>query len=117
MKSQFDRELEERFIRYARIDTQSDEKSTASPSTKKQYDLLNLLVKELKEFGAEEVTLTDYGAVIATIPATARNGAPTIAFLAHVDTAPQLSGTGVKPIVHRNYDGHDIVLPDDPSRV
>jgi len=117
MKSKFDREIEERFVRYARIDTQSDEKSATSPSTKKQYDLLNLLVNELKEIGAQDVTLTDYGAVIATIPATVKNSAPTVALLAHVDTAPQFSGTGVKPIVHRDYDGRDIVLPDDPSRV
>jgi tripeptide aminopeptidase len=117
MKSRFDREIEERFLRYARIDTQSDEKSSTSPSTEKQYDLLNLLVNELKEMGAQDATLTDYGTVLASVPATAQNGAPTIAFLAHVDTAPQFSGTGVKPIVHRNYDGRDIVLPDDPKRV
>ncbi len=117
MKSRFDREIEERFVRYARIDTQSDEKSPTSPSTKKQYDLLNLLVNELKEIGAQDVKLTDYGVVLATVPATAKNGTPTIAFLAHMDTAPQFSGTGVKPIVHRNYDGRDIVLPDDPRRV
>ena len=117
MKSKFDREIEDRFVRYARIDTQSDEKSATSPSTKKQYDLLNLLVNELKEIGAQDVTLTDYGTVLATVPATAKNGAPTIAFLAHVDTAPQFSGAGVKPIVHRNYEGRDIVLPDDPKRV
>ena len=73
MKSKFDSELEERFVRYARIDTQSDEKSTTSPSTKKQYDLLKLLVTELKAIGAQDVTLTDYGAVLATIPATVKN--------------------------------------------
>jgi tripeptide aminopeptidase len=117
MKSEFDREIEDRFLRYARIDTQSDEKSPTSPSTKKQYDLLNLLVNELKEIGAQEVRLTDYGTVLATIPATVKDGAPTIAFLAHVDTAPQFSGAGVKPIVHRNYDGRDIVLPDNPKHV
>jgi len=117
MKSKFDREIEDRFVRYARIDTQSDDKSTTSPSTKKQFDLLNLLVNELKEMGAQDVTLTGYGAVLATIPATTKNSAATIAFLAHVDTAPQFSGTGVKPIVHRSYDGRDIVLPGDPKRV
>lgn len=117
MKLKFDSELEERFIRYARIDTQSDDKSNTSPSTKKQYDLLNLLVDELKGLGAQEVTLTGYGAVIATIPATVKHRVPTIALLAHVDTAPQFSGAGVKPLIHRKYDGKDIVLPDDPSRV
>lgn len=113
----FDHELEERLVRYCRIDTQADASSPTSPSTEKQYDLLNLLVEELKQIGIEDVQLTDYGAIIATIPATVQTDAPAIAFLAHVDTAPQFSGTGVKPIVHRNYDGSDIVLPDDSSRV
>jgi tripeptide aminopeptidase len=107
----FDREVEERLVRYARIDTQSDEKSPTSPSTKKQYDLLNLLVDELKEIGAADVRLTDYGAVLATIPATVRSDSPSIAFLAHVDTAPQFKADGVEPIVHRQYGGGDIVLP------
>ncbi len=113
--SEFDREIEERFIRYARIDTQSDEKSSTSPSTQKQYDLLRLLVDELTSIGAQDVKLTEYGAVLATIPATTTTEIPTIALLAHVDTAPAFNGTGVKPIVHRNYDGGEIVLPDDPS--
>ena len=113
----FDRELEERFLRYVRVDTQSDEKSTTSPSTEKQYDLLELLVKELKDIGAHDVRLTDYGAVLATIPATLDADTPTVALLAHVDTAPQFSGTGVKPIVHRNYAGGEIVLPDNPGVV
>ena len=73
-------------------------------------------MEELKEIGAQEVTLTAYGAVLATIPATVQADVPTIALLAHVDTAPQFSGTDVKPIVHRSYNGEDIVLPDDPSR-
>ena len=71
----------------------------------------------MKEIGAQEVTLTDYGAVLASIPATVQADVPTIALLAHVDTAPQFSGTNVKPIVHRSYNGEDIVLPDDPSQV
>lgn len=111
----FERELEERLLRYVRIDTQSDEKSTTSPSTSKQYDLLRLLVGELESIGARDVTLTEYGAVLATIPTTVSARGPTIAFLAHVDTAPAFSGTGVKPIVHRHYDGGDLVLPDDQS--
>jgi tripeptide aminopeptidase len=117
VRPEFDREIEQRFVRYARIDTQSDEKSDKAPSTEKQLDLLNLLATELKSFGAQDVTLTSYGAVTATIPSTVRTGVPTIAFLAHVDTAPAFSGTGVKPIVHRNYDGGDLVLPDDPEMV
>lgn len=115
--SAFNREVEERFIRYALIDTQSDEKSTTSPSTEKQYHLLRLLVDELKSFGVQDLTLTRYGAVLATIPATANPDGPTVALLAHVDTAPQFSGTNVKPVVHRNYAGGEIVLPDDPSVV
>jgi tripeptide aminopeptidase len=113
----FDRELEERLMRYARIDTGSNEASQTTPSTEKQYDLLRLLVDELKEIGAQDVTLTDYGAVLATIPATTTKDVPTIAFLGHVDTTEAFAGTGVKPIVHRNYDGGDISYPDDPNRV
>jgi len=115
--SSFHTELEERLIRYARIDTQSDEASGASPSTSKQFDLLRLLADELREIGAQDVALADYGAVLATIPATTQTSAPTIAFLAHVDTAPAFNATGVKPIVHRKYTGGDIVLPDDPHAV
>ncbi len=111
-RSDFDREVEERFLRYAQLDTQSDEKSPTSPSTQKQFVLLELLASELTSIGAADVRLTDYGVVLATIPATVKAAVPTIGFLAHVDTAPQFSGTGVKPIVHRQYDGGDIVLPD-----
>jgi tripeptide aminopeptidase len=109
--------LEERLVRYARIDTQSDEASPTSPSASRQFDLLRLLVDELREIGAQDVTLTDYGVVLATIPATVKTNAPTIAFLAHVDTAPAFNATGVKPIVHRKYAGGDIVLPDAPHAV
>jgi len=112
---ELDRELEERLVRYTRVDTQSDEKSTASPSTERQYDLLRLLVDELEAIGASNVRLTGYGAVLATIPATTSDPVPTIAFLAHVDTAPQFNATGVKPIVHRAYAGGEIALPDEPS--
>jgi tripeptide aminopeptidase len=117
LSSNFHAELEERLVRYARIDTQSDEASPTSPSTNKQFDLLRLLVDELREIGAQDVTLTDYGAVLATIPATVTTHAPTIAFLAHVDTAPAFNATGVKPLVHRKYAGGDIVLPDDHNAV
>jgi tripeptide aminopeptidase len=117
VEAEFNSELEQRLVRYARIDTQSDEKSTTSPSTQKQFDLLHLLVDELKSIGAHEVALTDYGVVLATIPATVQAQVPGIALLAHVDTAPAFSGAGVKPIVHRKYAGGDIVLPDDPNIV
>lgn len=109
-------EIEDRFLRYVKIDTQSDETNPAIPSTNKQYDLLNMLVDELKALGAADVTLTDYATVLATIPATV-DAAPTIGLLAHVDTATDFSGTNVKPIIHRNYDGSALVLPDDTSQV
>ena len=117
MGSDFVEELLQRLDRYVRIDTQSDASSPTSPSTAKQYELLNLLVAELTELGVEDVRLTEYGAVLATIPATVATDAPTIALLAHVDTTPQFTGTGVKPIVHRSWQGGDIVLPDDPQMV
>jgi tripeptide aminopeptidase len=110
-------ELEERLLRYVKIDTTADPTSPTSPSTQIQFDLLNLLADELKEIGAQDVSLTSYGAVLASIPATVEAALPTIALLAHVDTAPQFSGTNVRPIVHRSYNGEDIVLPDDPNQV
>jgi tripeptide aminopeptidase len=116
-KRDFAAELEDRFLRYVRIDTQSDETSTSSPSTEIQLDLLELLADELRAIGAEDVRVTNYGVTLATIPATTTTPAPTIALLAHVDTAPAFNATGVRPIVHRRYDGGPIVLPDDPSIV
>lgn len=111
-------ELEERFLRYVQIDTQSDEFSTTSPSTAKQWDLICLLADELRSLGVLDVRVTDYGAVLGTIPATvAVEDLPTVAFLAHVDTAPAFPGAGVKPLVHRRYDGRPLVLPDDPHQV
>jgi tripeptide aminopeptidase len=110
--------LEERFLRYVQVDTQSDEASESTPSTARQYDLLQMLAAELETLGAAGVTVTDYGAVLATIPAHgAADGAPTVAFLAHVDTSPAFCASGVRPIVHRNYQGTALVLPDDPQQV
>lgn len=117
MTMNFDHEVEERLLRYVQIDTTADESSPTSPSTERQYDLLNLLVDELNEIGAQDVRLTDYGAVLATIPATIESDAPVIALLAHVDTSPAYSGAGVKPLVHRSYQGGDIPLPDDPEQI
>ena len=112
------RTLLDRFLDYVRIDTQSDEHSTMCPSTHGQWDLLRLLESELRALGAADVTLTGDGFVLATIPATSpRADLPTVALLAHVDTARDFSGRDVKPIVHRGYDGRPIVLPDDPTRV
>ena len=109
-------DLLERFLRYVRIDTRSDPHSPTQPSTPCQWDLLNLLEKELKEIGAADVTLLPAGYVLATLPATSmKTGVPTIAWFAHVDTAPNLPGAA-KPIVHRAYDGRPIVLPDDPKQ-
>jgi len=109
-------ELEARFLRYVRIDTQSAESSQDIPSTARQFDLLRLLRDELQALGATDVLLTSYGWVIGAVPATiqAADG-PTVAFLAHVDTAPAFSGAGVKPIVHRNYAGGPLLLPDAPD--
>lgn len=109
-------ELEERFLRYVRIYTESDEASPTIPSTERQYDLLNLLAAELREIGAEDVVVTDYATCLATIPATVE-GVDTIGFCSHVDTTADFSGENIKPLVHRNYDGAPIVLPDAPERV
>ncbi len=116
MSDRFTNELEERLVRYARIDSQSDETSTTHPSTEIQLEILNLLVDELKQIGASEVELTSYGAVTATIPAKQGfENTPVIGFLAHVDTSPAFNASGVEPIVHRNYDGSVITFPKDPN--
>ena len=107
----------ERFLRYVAYDTQSDESSTTYPSTAKQLVLLRDLADELRALGAADATIDDFGYVIATIPATTTRAVPTIGFIAHVDTSPEMPGANVKPIVHRAYDGRDLVLPDDPSVV
>lgn len=117
MRSDFDTALETRLVRYAAIDSQSDEASPTSPSTEIQYDMLNLLKAELEEIGAEDVRLTDYGVVLATIPASPGVEAPVIGLLAHVDTAPAYNATGVKPVVHRGYNGGDISFADAPDLV
>src|SRR5687767_704056 len=107
----------ERFIRYVQIDTQSDPQSSTFPSTEKQKDLGRLLAHELKEMGIADAHMDEWGYVYATVPATTDQKVPVICFCAHVDTAPDCSGTGVKPLVHRNYNGQDIVLPDDTNQV
>ena len=115
MQTPFDQELETRLTRYAAIDSQSDEESPGAPSTKIQFDMLRLLEAELKGIGAQDVTLTDYGTVLATIPGTVPG--PTVGLLAHVDTAPQFNASGVKPRVIKGYNGGDITYPDDPALV
>lgn len=106
-------ELETRLTRYCAIDSQSNADSASAPSTAIQLDMARLLAAELTEIGAAEVQITDYGTVLATIPATAPG--PTIGFLAHVDTAPQFNATGVKPRVIRGYNGGAISYPDNPA--
>lgn len=115
MSHDFQDELTSRLIRYCKIDSQSDADSQSSPSTDIQLDMQHLLMSELKEIGAQEVTLTPYGTVLATLPSTAGPDAPTLALLAHVDTAPQFNATGVKPVVHKSYNGGDISFPDAPE--
>ncbi|BET66304.1 peptidase T [Opitutales bacterium ASA1] len=106
-----------RFLRYVRIDTRSDPRSDTTPSTPGQWDLLRLLADELREIGVQDVTLTQHGYVLGTIPATSsKRDIPRLAWFGHVDTAPNLPGAA-KPIVHRAYDGSPIVLPDDRSQV
>ena len=107
--------LVDRFSRYVQIDTQSDPKSTSSPSTEKQKNLGKLLVEELLSFGISDAHLDQYGYVYATIPSNSTKVVPVICFCSHMDTSPDCSGLNVKPIVHRNYQGHDLVLPDDES--
>ena len=114
MRSEFDSELEERLVRYCRVDTQSDQDSATTPSTDVQWDLARMLEKELQDIGASDIKLTEYGAVLATIPATTQD-APVIGLLAHMDTAPAFAAAGVKPIVHRNYNGGSISYPDNPD--
>jgi len=109
--------VEERFLRYVRLDTQSDPQSKTYPSTEKQKDLGRLLVEELKAIGLADAALDNFGYVYATLPANTSKPVPVICFCAHMDTAPDCTGANVKPIVHRNYDGGDIVLPDDPAQV
>jgi tripeptide aminopeptidase len=107
----------ERFLRYVEIDTQSDPQSGTYPSTDKQKNLGRLLVKELQEAGLEDADMDEYGYVYATLPANSDKTVPVICLCAHMDTSPDCSGLGVKPIVHSNYDGEDLVLPDDPGQV
>ncbi len=107
----------ERFLRYVQIDTQSDPLNDSFPSSEKQKDLSKLLTDELKNMGIEDAHMDEHGYVYATLPSNTDKQVPVICFCAHVDTAPDCSGTNVKPIVHKNYDGSDIVLPDDETQI
>jgi len=113
----------ERLMRYVQIDTQSDPNSLSFPSTEKQKDLSTLLLQELLAIGLVDATMDTNGYVMATIPATIEQEKlnalklPVICFCAHVDTAPDCSGTQVKPILHQHYNGAPIVLPEDPTQI
>ncbi|MFZ9240932.1 MAG: tripeptide aminopeptidase PepT, partial [Chitinophagaceae bacterium] len=109
--------IAERFMRYVRLDTQSDPESQSYPSTEKQKDLSKLLVEELKEMGWNDVCMDEWGYVIATIPSNSSKKIPVICFCSHVDTAPDCSGKNVQPMIHFAYDGSDIVLPNNSSQV
>ena len=110
--------LEERFIKYVQIDTTADPNSASFPSSMKQKDLAQVLYNELKDLGINDVEMDQWGYIYATIPSTSSNSnLPTICFCSHMDTAPDCSGTDVKPIVHRKYNGDPITLPDDTTQV
>jgi tripeptide aminopeptidase len=107
-----------RFLQYVAIDTRSDETSSSSPSTPGQLDLQRMLVADLDKIGLVDVELDSHGYVMATVPPTSdKAGVPVVGFIAHVDTSPEMPGDHVTPIVHRAYDGRDLILPDDPSVV
>lgn len=109
----------DRFLRYVKIDTQSQEDQTTVPSTRKQLNLANLLAKELNALGAENVRVSEFGIVYAMIPGNLADNSkvPVIGFIAHMDTSPAVSGENVNPVIHKNYQGGDIVLPKDPTQV
>src|SRR5215471_7586308 len=109
----------DRFLRYAKIDTQSQEDQTTTPSTRKQLNLANLLAKELTALDAQNVRVSEFGIVYATIPGNLPDNSkvPVVGFIAHMDTSPAVSGENVNPIIHKNYQGGDIVLPKDPTQV
>src|SRR3954468_15395738 len=109
----------DRFLRYVKIDTQSAEDQTTVPSTKKQFDLANLLADELKKLGIENVRVSEFGIVYGMVPGNLPDNSkvPTIGFIAHMDTSPAVSGANVNAIIHKNYQGGDIVLPNDKTQV
>src|SRR5689334_7202049 len=109
----------DRFLSYAKIDTQSQEDQTTTPSTRKQLNLANLLAKELTALGAQNVRVSEFGIVYALVPGNLADNSkvPVIGFIAHMDTSPAVSGENVNPVIHKNYQGGDIVLPKDPTQV
>ena len=110
-------EVADRLLRYVQVDTQSDPYSTSFPSTEKQKNLSKILVDELQQMGIQDAAMDEHGYVMATIEPTHQRKVPVVCFCAHVDTAPDCSGTMVKPILHNNYNGAPIILPDDPTQI
>ncbi|MFA5804075.1 MAG: peptidase T [Melioribacteraceae bacterium] len=106
-----------RFLKYVKYDTQSNEDSTTFPSDPKQIELSKTLVEELKQIGLKDAVMDEYGYVIATLLSNTTKNVPTIGFISHVDTSPAVTGTNVNPVIHKNYQGGDIVLPKDPTKV
>jgi tripeptide aminopeptidase len=106
----------ERFLRYVQIDTQADPNSSSFPSTEKQKNLSSLLAEELRAMGVEDAHMDEHGYVYATIPSNTEKQVPVVCFCSHVDTAPDCSGTGVKPLLHA-YQGGSIALPDDAAQI
>jgi len=115
--TKFNHTVLERFLRYVRIDTQSDPESPTTPSTEKQKDLGRVLAQELRDLGITDAHLDEHGYVYATLPATTDKKVPVVCFCSHMDTSPDCSGKDVKPQIVRNYQGGDIVLPADSSQV
>ena len=109
--------VRDRFLRYVKIDTQSDPYSNSFPSTEKQKDLGKLLVQELLDLGISDAHMDEHGYVMGTVPSNSQKSVPVICFCAHMDTSPDCSGKDVKPLIHKNYQGEDLILPDDPSQV
>ncbi|MBA4406230.1 peptidase T [bacterium] len=107
----------DRFLKYVKYDTQSNEDSTTFPSDPKQLELSKVLVEELKVIGLKDAEMDEYGYVMATLPSNTSKNVPTIGFIAHVDTSPAVTGANVNPIIHKNYKGGDIVLPKDPTKI
>src|SRR5688572_5645987 len=109
----------DRFLRYVKIDTQSQEDQTTTPSTRKQLTLANLLAKELTAMGAQNVRVSEFGIVYAVVPGNLPDNSkvPVVGLIAHMDTSPAVSGENVNAIIHKNYQGGDIVLPKDTTQV
>lgn len=110
-------QIKERFLKYIQIDTQSDPESQTTPSTEKQWDLARLLARELEDIGLEEVSIDENAYIMATLPSNVAHEVPTIGFISHFDTSPDYSGSGVKPMIHENYQGQDLVLSEKDNIV